>query len=84
MENELDFLPARKRPIPLELLVAWLEEVADGTWTWTHNTQCKYITLNIDTCSGVTSILDRDCCEIDFDSLRRQYGDETPIAPKQE
>jgi hypothetical protein len=59
----------------------WIDSLSVGEWTWTKNGDCKYVTIGIDTRSGVYSIRDRDERSISFDRLMWQYSKETPTPP---
>jgi hypothetical protein len=66
---------------PVADLAAWLSKVASGGWSWARNSDCKYVTLRIDTRRGAHAILDRDGNAITFEHLAWQYSRETPQPP---
>lgn len=59
-------------------ILAWMKRVRNGTWIWARNTQCKYVTIRVDTRSGLCSIRDRDGNYIKLHELEWQYSRETP------
>ena len=61
-------------------ILAWMEAVNEGSWSWLRNSPCKYVTIKLDTRAGAYRIEDRDGNEISFADLRRQFGqdDATP------
>lgn len=67
-------LPHREPPVPLDRIVSWLEDVQSGSWRWTANGRCKYVTVKIDTRSGAYRIEDRDGAPITLAELAHQHG----------
>lgn len=64
------------RWVPLDDVLA---VVRDPRWTWTRNSQCKYLDLRLDTRDGRVFVCDRDGRPIGLEDLRRQG--ETQLAP---
>lgn len=51
-------------------------------WSWSRNTECKYLDVRIDMRDGGCIIRDRHDKRIDPKQLAWQYSEETPNMPK--
>lgn len=55
-------------------LIRWLADLESGRWSWTKNSQCKYVSIGIDTRSGCYSVRDRDRNPLTPEELMFQIG----------
>lgn len=72
----MTLIKARKL-IPFQVVSTWLQDVAEGRWTWVRNTRCKYVTMHFDTRAGAYCVKDRDGNAIDAETLLYQYESES-------
>lgn len=63
--------------IPFHVISTWLQDVAEGRWTWVRNSRCKYVSLHLDTRVGAYCVRDRDGNLIDAETLLYQYEGES-------
>jgi hypothetical protein len=71
--GRVELLGVEPKPVwPIADIAAWLTAVADGRWSWTNNSQCKYVVLHIDTRRGAYQIEDRDNVKIEPFAVLRQ------------
>lgn len=58
--------------VPLEEVVAVVQQAQQGQWAWSRNPDCKYLDLRIDMRDGHCQLRDRNGKTISLDMLRRQ------------
>lgn len=61
----------------LDELEQWIKDVRSGEWQWSRNAACKYVSVHIDTRSGVYALKDRDGNEMSADQLTFQFSSQT-------
>lgn len=66
----------------IEDVIAILRKVATREWTWSRNTECKYLDLRLDMRDGGCIIKNREGVRISPEYLAWQYSKETPEPPK--